>query len=47
MKTEVNLNDKLPLNKLLYVPVLDIIVESVFQVNAGYYPQIYIDECEC
>ena len=47
MKTEVNLNDKLPLNKLLYVPVLDIIVESVFQVNTGYYPQIYIDECEC
>ena len=46
MKTEVDSNDKLPLNKILYIPVLDIIVESVFQVNGGYFPQIYIDECE-
>ena len=40
MKIEVDSNDKLPLNKILYIPVLDTIVESVFQVNDGYYPQI-------
>ena len=44
LKIEVDSNYKLPLNKVLYIPVLDIIVE--FQVNDGYYPQIYIDECE-
>ena len=46
MKIEVDSNDKLPLNRVLYIPVLDIIRKSVFQVNDGYYPQIYIDECE-
>ena len=46
MKIEVDLGDKLPLNKVLYIPILDIIIESVFQVNDGYYPQIYTDDCE-
>ena len=46
MKIEVDLDDKLPLNKILYIPVLDLIVKSVFQVNDGYYPQVYINECE-
>ena len=46
MKIEVDSNDKLSLKKVLYTPVLDIIVESVFQVNDGYYPQIYGDECK-
>ena len=46
MKIEVDSNDKLPLKKILYIPVLDIIVESGFQVNGGCYPQIHIDESE-
>ena len=46
MKIKIDSNDKLPLNKILYIPVLDIIAESVFQINDGYYPQIYIEECE-
>ena len=46
MKIEVDSNDKLPLNKILYIHVLDIIGKSVFLVNDGYYPHIYIDECE-
>ena len=46
MKTEVDSDDKLPLNNILYVPVLDIIAESVFQVNDGHCSHIYIDECE-
>ena len=44
LKTEVDSNYKLPLNKILYILVLDIIVE--FQVSNGYYLQIYIDECK-
>ena len=46
MKIKVDSNDDLPLNKILYIPVLDIIVESVFQIKNEYYTQIYIDECE-
>ena len=45
MKIKVDLNDDLPLNKILYIPVLDI-AESVFQIRNEYYPQICIDECE-
>ena len=36
----------LPLSKILYIPVLDIIAESVFQIKNEYYPQIHIKECE-
>ena len=40
MKTRIDSNDDLSLNKILYIPVLDIIVESVFQIKDEYYPQI-------
>ena len=38
--------DDLSLNKILCFSVLDIIVESVFQIESEYYPQIHINECE-
>ena len=41
MKIRVNSFDELSLNKILYLPVLDII-----QIFNEYYPQIYINECE-
>ena len=46
MKIRLDSYDDLPLNKILYFSVLDILVESVFQIENKYYPQIHIDECE-
>ena len=43
MKIRLDSYDDLSLNKILCFSVLDIIVESVFQI---YYPQIHINECE-
>ena len=43
MKIRVDSNDDLPLNKILYIPVLDIVVESVFQIKNEHYPQIHIE----
>ena len=46
MKIRVDSFDDLLLNKILYIPVLDIIVESVFQIENEYYLQVYINGCE-
>ena len=40
-------DDDLYLNKILWFPDLNIIVESVFQIKEKYHPQFYIHECEC
>ena len=45
MKTRVDLYDDPSLNKILYLPVSDIILESAFQIENGYYLQIHIEEC--
>ena len=39
-------DDDLPLDKILCFPDLNMIVESVFQIENEYYPQIQINECE-
>ena len=46
MKIKVDSRDNLPLNKILHILVLDMIVESVSQIENEYYPRIYISECE-
>ena len=46
MNIRLDSYDDLPLNKILYFSVLYIIVESVFQIENEYYPQIHINECE-
>ena len=46
MKIRLDSYDGLPLNKILYFPVLNILCESVFQIENEYYPQIHINECE-
>ena len=47
MKSRFGLyDDDLPLNKILCFSDLDIIVESVFQIENEYYPQIHLNECE-
>ena len=46
MKVRLDSYDDLPLNKILCFSVLDIIAESVFQIENEYYAQIQINQCE-
>ena len=45
MKARFESNDELPLNKILNIPVCIIIVNSVFQEDNNYYPQVLLYEC--
>ena len=44
MKIKFDTNDNLPLNKPLKLPMLTIIVRSVFE-EGKFYPQVYLDGC--
>ena len=41
MKIKFNLDDKLPLNKMIEIPSMVIVVRAVFQENNKYYPQVF------
>ena len=45
MKIKFNLDDNLPLNKILKLHNLTIVVKSIFQEDNKYYPQFFLDEC--
>ena len=45
MKIRFDLNDDLPLGKILSIPICAIGVKSVFENDNKYYPQVYIHEC--
>ena len=45
MKARFELNDNLPLGKILNIPVCIIILKSVFQKDNNYYPQVLLYEC--
>ena len=45
MKIMFNLDDDLPLNKILNLCILTIVVRSVFEEDSKYYPQVFLDEC--
>ena len=45
MKIKFELDDSLPLNKILKLYNLTIIVRSVFEEDEKYYPQIFLDVC--
>ena len=45
MKIKFNLDDDLPLNKILKFHMLTIIVISVFEKDGKYYPEVFLDEC--
>ena len=45
MKIKFNLDDNLPLNKILKLHNLTVILRSVFQEGNKYYPQAFLDEC--
>ena len=45
MKIKFNSHNDLPLNKMLKLHLLTVIVRSVFEEDASYYPQVFLDEC--
>ena len=45
IKIKFNLDDKLPLNKMMEVSSMIIVVRAVFHENNKYYPQVFLDEC--
>ena len=44
IKIKLNSDDKLPLNKMIEIPVMVIVVRAIFYENK-YYPQVFLDEC--
>ena len=45
MKIRFNSDDELPLNKTIDIPIMIILVWTVFDENKKYYPQVFSDEC--
>ena len=44
MKIKFNLDDKLPINKIIEIPTITIVVTVIFLENSKYYPQVFLDE---
>ena len=44
MKVKFNLNDKLPLDKIIEIPNMILVVKAVFHENNKYYQQVFSDE---
>ena len=45
MKIKFDLNDKLPLNKMIEIPIMVIVVTAIFYGNNKYYPLVFLNEC--
>ena len=45
MKIKLNLDDDLPLGKILNLHNMTIVIRSVFQEDNKYYLQIFLDKC--
>ena len=45
MKIKFNSGDNMPLSKILKLYNLTIVVRTVFQEDAKYHPQAFLDEC--
>ena len=45
IKTKLNSDDELPLNKTVEIPTITINVRAIFLENNKYYPQLFLDEC--
>ena len=45
MKIKFNLDDELPLRKMIEIPSMIIVARAVFHENNKYYPQDFLDEC--
>ena len=47
MKIKFNLDDNLPLKKMLKLYMLTVIGRFVFVEDGKYYPEDFLDECLC
>ena len=45
MKIKFSSDDKLPLDKTLKLHNTTIIINSVFEEDGKFYPQVYLDKC--
>ena len=45
MKIKLNANNRLPLNKMIEIPIITIVVRAVFLENNKYYPHVLLDQC--
>ena len=45
MKTKINLDDDLPLNKMLELHIMTIVARAVFHEDSKYYLQACLNEC--
>ena len=44
MKIKFDSGDNLPLNKTIEIPIMTIVVRTVFHKNSKYYLQVFLDE---
>ena len=45
MKIKFNIDDNIPLNKIIYFLTTTIIIRSVTQKDGKYYPQLFLNDC--
>ena len=45
IKIRFNLDDDLPLNKVIEIPSMIIVVRVVFHENTKCYPEVFLDDC--
>ena len=45
MRIKFDLNDELPLNKIIEIQSVIIFVRAILHENNKYYPQIFLDAC--
>ena len=45
MKIKFNLDDELPLNKMIEIRSMIVVIRAVFHENDKYYPQVFLNEC--
>ena len=45
MKAKFNLDDELPLNKIIEIPSMIIGIRAIFHENNKHYPQVFLNEC--
>ena len=44
MKIKYNSDDELPLNETMDIPIITIVVKTIFLEKNKYYPQVLLDE---
>ena len=45
MEIKFNTHDNILLNKIIYLPTLNITIRIITKKDNQYYPQVFLDEC--